>query len=76
MAEETHGTGVRVNAINPGGTRTQMRAAVYPEEDPQQLAAPEERTGLFVFLASEASRDVTGQSFDTWTWLAEHPEWR
>ena len=76
VAEETHGTGVRVNAINPGGTRTQMRAAVYPEEDPQQLATPEERTGVFVFLASEASRDVTGQSFDTWTWLAEHPEWQ
>ena len=76
VAEETQCTGVRVNAVNPGGTRTQMRSAVYPEEDPQQLAPPEERTGLFVFLASEASHDVTGQSFDTWTWLAEHPEWR
>jgi NAD(P)-dependent dehydrogenase (short-subunit alcohol dehydrogenase family) len=55
---------IRVNAVNPGGTRTGMRAAAYPEEDPLTLPTPEQITPVFVYLASEESRDVTGQSFE------------
>jgi NAD(P)-dependent dehydrogenase (short-subunit alcohol dehydrogenase family) len=40
LAAELVGTGVRVVAFNPGGTRTAMRAAAYPQEDPQRLNAP------------------------------------
>ncbi|MCZ8487298.1 hypothetical protein O9992_02755 [Vibrio lentus] len=32
LADELEGTDIRVNAINPGGTQTRMRAA-YPGED-------------------------------------------
>ena len=76
VAEETRSEGIRVNAVNPGGTRTAMRAAAYPEEDPMRLPQPEEVTGLFVYLASDASRDVTGKSLEAPEWLAQHPEWR
>ncbi len=76
VAEEARADGVRANAVNPGGTRTTMRAAAYPEEDPGQLPAPEELAGLFVYLACEASRDVTGQSIQGRDWLKDHPEWR
>jgi NAD(P)-dependent dehydrogenase (short-subunit alcohol dehydrogenase family) len=76
VAEETRGSGVRVNAINPGGTRTSMRASAYPEEDPTQLQTPEDIAGIFVYLASDASREVTGLSLDAPDWLKEHPEWR
>lgn len=76
VAEETRADGIRANAVNPGGTRTMMRAAAYPEEDPGQLPAPEALTGLFVYLASDASRDVTGQSIQGRDWLQGHPEWR
>ena len=41
-AAETETTPVRVNLINPGPTRTRMRAAVMPGEDPMTLPAPEE----------------------------------
>ena len=55
---------IRVNAVNPGGTRTGMRAAAYPEEDPLTLPTPEQITPVFVYLASDESRDVTGKSFE------------
>ena len=76
VAEEARSEGIRVNAVNPGGTRTAMRAAAYPEEDPIRLPQPEELTGIFVYLASDASRGVTGMSLDAPEWLAQHPEWR
>lgn len=75
-AGETRGTGVRANAVNPGGLRTRMRAAAYPDEDPMTLPTPDEITGIFLFLASGASHDVTGQSLDAPDWLKEHSEWR
>jgi len=55
---------IRVNAVNPGGTRTGMRAVAYPEEDPLTLPTPEQITPVFVYLASDESRDVTGQSLE------------
>jgi NAD(P)-dependent dehydrogenase (short-subunit alcohol dehydrogenase family) len=41
-AAETATTPVRVNLFNPGPTRTRMRAAVMPGEDPMTLPTPEE----------------------------------
>jgi NAD(P)-dependent dehydrogenase (short-subunit alcohol dehydrogenase family) len=40
-AAETETTRVRVNLVNPGPTRTRMRAAVMPGEDPMTLPPPE-----------------------------------
>ena len=64
LAEELASEGIRVNAVNPGPTRTRMRAQAYPEEDPLSLPTPEEIIPLFVYLASDESRDLTGQSLD------------
>ena len=36
-AEETQKTNIRVNILNPGPTRTGMRASAMPGEDPQTL---------------------------------------
>ena len=49
--------------IDPGSMRTVMRAAAYPEEDPQTLPLPEDVADVFVYLASDRSRDVSGQRF-------------
>jgi NAD(P)-dependent dehydrogenase (short-subunit alcohol dehydrogenase family) len=43
---------VRVNLVNPGPVRTQMRAKAFPGEDPQTLPAPEDVVPLFLDLAS------------------------
>lgn len=64
LAAELQPFHIRVNAVNPGGTRTGMRAAAYPEEDPLTLPTPEQITPVFVYLASDESRDVTGKSLE------------
>jgi NAD(P)-dependent dehydrogenase (short-subunit alcohol dehydrogenase family) len=63
LAIELEDRGIRVNAVDPGGMRTGMRAAAYPDEDPHTLITPEENTAVFVYLASDESRGTTGQRF-------------
>ena len=63
LAAELKDRGIRANAVDPGGMRTEMRAAAYPEEDPQTKITPEENTAVFLYLASDESKDVTGQRF-------------
>ena len=63
LAAELEERGVRVNAVDPGGMRTDMRASAYPEEDPMTRITPEENTAVFLYLASEKSEGVTGQRF-------------
>jgi NAD(P)-dependent dehydrogenase (short-subunit alcohol dehydrogenase family) len=50
-ADEVENTGIRVNLLNPGATRTNMRAQAFPGEDPETLKTPESIAGLFVELA-------------------------
>ena len=63
LAAELAERGVRVNAVDPGGMRTDMRAAAYPEEDPKTRITPEENTAVFLYLASDESKSVTGERF-------------
>jgi len=53
-AAELANTAIRANLINPGATRTQMRAKAFPGEDPASLPAPEDLVPLFLELASPA----------------------
>jgi NAD(P)-dependent dehydrogenase (short-subunit alcohol dehydrogenase family) len=43
---------IRCVAINPGGVRTEMRAAAYPDEDPLTVPDPKERLEPFVAVAA------------------------
>lgn len=61
-AEELAQTPVRINTIDPGAVRTNMRADAYPGEDPETLPAPDDITDRFVELASPEF-DRTGQVF-------------
>ena len=63
LAAELEERGIRANAVDPGGMRTEMRAAAYPEEDPMTRITPEENTDVFLYLASDESKGVTGQRF-------------
>lgn len=69
-AAETASTSVCVNIVNPGKTRTAMRAKAYPGEDPQTLKTAETLVPMFVDLASPDC-DVTGQRFDFDDWARE-----
>jgi NAD(P)-dependent dehydrogenase (short-subunit alcohol dehydrogenase family) len=72
LAAELMPSGVRVNSVNPGATRTDMRAHAYPEEDPLTLPTPEDITEVFVYLASDESRSVTGQAFEAREYSRTH----
>ncbi|MFN8758089.1 MAG: SDR family NAD(P)-dependent oxidoreductase [Tagaea sp.] len=50
-AELAH-TKIRVNLLSPGPTRTRMRAAAFPGEDPATLKTPESIADMFVDLAT------------------------
>jgi NAD(P)-dependent dehydrogenase (short-subunit alcohol dehydrogenase family) len=69
-AAELEGTGVRVNWVDPGAMDTAMHRAAEPDEDPSQWADPASVTGVFLYLASDESRGVSGKRF-----LAQEPGW-
>ncbi|GGO82681.1 short-chain dehydrogenase [Marinobacterium nitratireducens] len=65
LADELENTtNIRVNCINPGATRTQMRANAYPAEDPNSNPAPDEIMPVYLYLLGPDSREVNGQSLD------------
>jgi len=65
LAEETRdATRIRVNCINPGGTRTAMRQAAYPGEHPETRPDPAAIMPAYLWLLGPDSRRVTGGSFD------------
>lgn len=64
LAEEYRSQNVRVNCINPGGTRTKMRANAFPDEDAARLKTPADIMPLYLYLMGDDSRRKTGISFD------------
>lgn len=55
---------IRVNAINPGRTRTLMRRQAFPAEDIETVPLPESRIPAYLALLGPAGRGITGRSFD------------
>ena len=51
-AAENARTRLRINIVNPGATRTGMRAAAFPGEDPMTLKTAESLVPLFLELAA------------------------
>ncbi|MFN8457107.1 MAG: 3-oxoacyl-ACP reductase family protein [Anaerolineae bacterium] len=70
MAREVGDDGICVNAIAPGFTLTEASRSVMPEAEQYGIARgaikraeqPEDIAGLLVFLASDASDFITGQT--------------
>ena len=64
LAAENEHSGIRVNCVNPGATRTKMRLAAYPAADRDLLKSPEQVLPAYVYLLGSESEGVTGQSLD------------
>lgn len=58
-AREVEKSGICVNLVNPGPTRTGMRASAFPGEDPDSLPPPEHLCETLIHLA-EPSFTQTG----------------
>ena len=69
-ATETAKTPMRINCVNPGGTRTHMRAQAMPGEDPASLQTAAEAAAKILPLA-DASVTRSGEIFDlpTGQWM-------
>lgn len=62
LDDERHN--IRVNSLNPGATRTNMRAHAYPAENPANNPTPEEIMPAFLYLMGRDSHGVTGQQLN------------
>ncbi len=61
--EYSENNAIRFNSIDPGPTRTALRAKAYPAEHPESVVTPETHINQYLFLLSKASHNVTGQQF-------------
>ncbi|MCF7805960.1 MAG: SDR family oxidoreductase [Candidatus Marinimicrobia bacterium] len=64
LADEIKGTGVEVNAVNPGPISTEMRADAYPDEDPATIPSPKDIMDIFLYLASDKSKGNNGIRYE------------
>ncbi|MDD1796111.1 YciK family oxidoreductase [Enterovibrio makurazakiensis] len=64
LSDELSNTSVKVNAINPGGTRTKMRASAFPAEEANKLKTPLDIMPLYLYLMAPEGISVSGQCID------------
>lgn len=64
IADEYDDTSLRTNCINPGATRTKMRASAYPAENTDELATAADIMPLYVYLMSDDSKNENGKSLN------------
>jgi NAD(P)-dependent dehydrogenase (short-subunit alcohol dehydrogenase family) len=65
LADELENTSnIRSNCINPGATRTAMRAAAYPGEQPERNPTPEEIMPVYIYLMGDESLHENGLTFN------------
>lgn len=63
LAAEYQNSSFRFNCINPGGTRTGMRAKAFPAEDPKTLKTADDIMPLYLYLMSDDSQHESGRTF-------------
>ncbi|AYA40148.1 YciK family oxidoreductase [Xenorhabdus nematophila] len=64
LTQEYQDTALRINCINPGGTRTNMRATAFPDENSAKLKTPAEIMPVYLYIMGDDSRNDSGISFD------------
>ena len=57
-------TSIKVNSLNPGGTRTDMRRAAFPAEDPSTLPDAESLMPVYLYLMSPDANSIHCQTLN------------
>lgn len=63
LADEYENAPIRFNCINPGATRTTMRAKAFPGEDPKTVKTAEELMPAYLYLFGKDSEQENGKTF-------------
>jgi len=61
LSEELEKTNIRVNTLDPGVMRTEMRRAAYPAEDTTKNPSPESKSPAIVYLMLPVSKKYNGK---------------
>lgn len=65
LADELDGTAsIRANSVNPGATRTDMRAKAYPGENPLVNPLPQDIMPVYLYLMGPDSVGINGQALN------------
>jgi NAD(P)-dependent dehydrogenase (short-subunit alcohol dehydrogenase family) len=64
LADEFDNSNIRFNSINPGGTKTAMRAKAFPAENADNLKTPEEIMPLYLYLMDNDTSTENGLTFE------------
>jgi NAD(P)-dependent dehydrogenase (short-subunit alcohol dehydrogenase family) len=64
LADELESEKMRVNSINPGGVKTNMRYQAFPAEDRSKLPEAADILAPYLFLLGSASKGISGQAFE------------
>lgn len=64
LADEYENSSLRFNAINPGATKTAMRASAFPAEDAKLLKTALQIMPTYLYLLGDESQMITGQRFN------------
>lgn len=65
LADEVENTtNIRVNSLNPGGTRTNMRRDAYPAENPETQPTADSLMPVYLYLLSSAAQSIHGQALN------------
>jgi short-subunit dehydrogenase len=62
LSEELAGTGIKVYAISPGRTATELRRKLAPEEDPSTIMQPDAVADVIAMLVGDGERTLDGQN--------------
>jgi NAD(P)-dependent dehydrogenase (short-subunit alcohol dehydrogenase family) len=65
LADELRNTtSIKVNSLNPGGTRTSMRRDAYPAEDPATQPTAESIMPVYIYLMGKDTESITGRALN------------
>ncbi|CAC9562946.1 Oxidoreductase, short-chain dehydrogenase/reductase family [uncultured Gammaproteobacteria bacterium] len=61
LSEELEKTNIRVNSLDPGRMKTEMRRTAYPAENADKNPLPEDKSPAIVYLMGKESVDLNGK---------------
>jgi NAD(P)-dependent dehydrogenase (short-subunit alcohol dehydrogenase family) len=65
LADELENSSIRVNAITPKPTETNLRSKAYPAEDRSKLAQVDDHMATYLYLMGKDSLDANGCNYHT-----------